>query len=275
MDLQEVVGKNITRYRKERDLTQKDLAKEIGISFQAISKWERGQSLPDIALIPVISNILQISIDRLFGYKSEQQITSIYEKEYETEDYYWGLVPSKLCLSVLELMPPVRQLKVLDIGCGEGKNSVFFARNGYDVSAFDISTAGLEKLQHLCNQMNVIVNSFRSDINDYRLNTPFDILFSSGVLHYIKPELREGLFANYKDNTRKNGIHVFNVFVDKPFIDPPPENEPNAHPWISGELLTYYHDWEIIKFEEIIFDCLSSGIPHQHAMDIMIAKKRS
>ena len=129
-------------------------------------------------------------------------------------------------------------------------------------------------MQKLCEHVNTSVNIFRADINDYRIKSKYDILFSSGVLHYIKPELRKEIFFNYKENTNKNGIHVFNVFVDKPFIEAPPENEPNAYPWISGELLTYYHDWEIIKFEEKIFDCQSSGIPHKHAMDIMIARKR-
>ena len=42
-------------------------------------------------------------------------------------------------------MPPTRPLKVLDIGCGEGKDAVFFARNGYDVTAFDLSKEGIEK----------------------------------------------------------------------------------------------------------------------------------
>lgn len=52
-----------------------------------------------------------------------------------------------------------------------------------------------------------------------------------------------------------------------------PEKEPNAYKWISGELLTYYHDWEIIKFGEVIFKCNSSGIHHKHAMNRIIAKK--
>ncbi|WMM24991.1 helix-turn-helix domain-containing protein [Tissierella sp. MB52-C2] len=274
MEIREIIGQNIARYRKERDLTQEDLAIELGISFKAISKWERGNSLPDITLVPDISKILGISIDRLFGYKNQENITSIYEQKYQTENYYWGLIPSKMCFNILELMPPIRQLKVLDIGCGEGKDAVFFARNGYDVSAFDISTVGLEKLQKLCEEINTSVNTFRADINDYRIKSKYDILFSSGVLHYIKPELRREIFLNYKENTNEDGIHVFNVFVDKPFIEAPPENEPNAYPWISGELLTYYHDWEILKFEEQTFDCESSGIPHKHTMNIMIAKKR-
>lgn len=177
------------------------------------------------------------------------------------------------CYQVLQLIPPTKHLKLLDVGCGEGKDAVFFARNGYDVSAFDVSDAGIEKTRSLAENVGVHVSVFKADILDYRLDTHYDIIFSSGVLHYIKPEYRKEIFDNYKRFTNENGIHVFNVFVNKPFIAPPPEKEPNVYKWYSGELLTHYHDWLIKDSSEIVFDCNSSGIPHKHAMTKMIAQK--
>jgi tellurite methyltransferase len=170
-------------------------------------------------------------------------------------------------------MPPVKRLKLLDVGSGEGKDAVFFARNGYDVTAFDISDAGIEKTKRLADQIGVPIRVFKADLLDFRLDEHFDIIFSSGVLHYIKPEFREEIFENYKRFTNPNGLHVLNVFVHKPFIAPPPEKEPNAYKWRSGELLGYYHDWLIKESSEVVFDCNSSGIPHQHAMTKMIAQK--
>jgi tellurite methyltransferase len=126
-------------------------------------------------------------------------------------------------------MPPTKHLKLLDIGCGEGKDAVFFARNGYDVTAFDISDAGIEKTKRLADMARVNVKVFKADITDFRLNTQLDILFLSGVLHYINPKFRREIFDNYKSYTNKDGMHFFNVFVQKPFIAPPPENEPNAY----------------------------------------------
>lgn len=267
------LAKNICRYRKEKGLTQEELARKLGVTFQAVSKWETSQTLPDITLLPGLSQVLDISIDKLLGYVSYDKQITIYEEEYKTQEYYWGIVPSKMCLRVLELMPPTTRLKLLDIGCGEGKDAVFFARNGYDVTAFDISDAGIEKTKRLADNAGVQVTVFKADILDFRLDTNFDILFSSGVLHYVKPQLREELFSNYKQFTNANGLHIFNVFVNKPFIDPPPEKEPTACKWISGELFTHYHDWLIQECSEVIFDCDSSGIPHQHAMNKVIAQK--
>lgn len=78
---------------------------------------------------------------------------------------------------------------------------------------------------------------------------------------------------NYKDHTNPGGINVHSVFVDKPFIEDAPDSEETAHKWMSGELMTYYHDWKIEWNVEEIFDCDSSGIPHRHAMNRIAAKK--
>ncbi|SHN88455.1 methyltransferase domain-containing protein [Desulfitobacterium chlororespirans] len=271
--MKDELAKNICRYRKEKGFTQEELAKKLGVTFQAVSKWETAQTLPDITLLPGLSKILDITIDKLLGYVSYDKQITIYEEEYKTQEYYWGIVPSKMCLRVLELIPPTTRLKLLDIGCGEGKDAVFFARNGYDVTAFDISDAGIEKTKRLAGNAGIQVKVFKADILDYRLDTNFDILFSSGVLHYVKPQLREEIFSNYKQFTNPNGLHIFNVFVNKPFIDPPPEKEPTACKWVSGELFTHYHDWLIQECSEVIFDCDSSGILHQHAMNKVIAQK--
>ncbi|WEK54454.1 MAG: methyltransferase domain-containing protein [Candidatus Cohnella colombiensis] len=267
------LARNIYRYRKERGFTQEELAQRLGLTFQAVSKWENAQTMPDIALLPELSRILEVSVDKLLGYISQDKIVSIYEEEYRSSEYYWGVEPNSVCYEILKLMPPGKPLKLLDIGCGEGKDAVFFARNGYEVTALDISDAGIEKTKRLADRAGVHVNVFKADILDYRLNSPFDILFSSGVLHYIQPEYREQIFSNYKQYTNQQGLHVFNVFVTKPFIAPPPEKEPNASVWQSGELLGNYYDWLIKDSAEVVFDCNSSGIPHQHAMSTMIAQK--
>lgn len=62
-----VIGKNISALRKQKGLTQEGLASELGVSFQAVSKWETGQSCPDIGLLPLIADLFSIHIDELFG----------------------------------------------------------------------------------------------------------------------------------------------------------------------------------------------------------------
>ncbi len=68
-----VIGKQIKKYRNERGLTQEQLGLAVGVTTQAVSKWERGGSIPDAEILPELSQILGVSIDALFG-REEQSI---------------------------------------------------------------------------------------------------------------------------------------------------------------------------------------------------------
>ena len=61
------IGINIKGLRKEKDLTQEQLAEILGVSFQAVSKWERGEGYPDIEMLPAIANYFGVSLDDLAG----------------------------------------------------------------------------------------------------------------------------------------------------------------------------------------------------------------
>lgn len=76
-------SENLKRLRKERELTQEALADFIGVSYQAVSKWERGENLPDITLLPVIAQFFGTSIDGLLGVdlnEREKEILAVIDK---------------------------------------------------------------------------------------------------------------------------------------------------------------------------------------------------
>lgn len=267
-------GKVICKRRKELGLTQNQLAKSLNISFQAVSKWENNTAYPDIGMLPKLAAVLNTTVDALLGYES---VVTDYDKRYDTEEYYWGLRPNDICYDIMKILPPVKPYRVLDIGCGEGKDAVFFAKCGYDVTAFDISEQGIEKAKRLARYNETEVRFFRADLFDYRPDTEYDIIFSSGVLHVIKKAERKEFFESLKAHTTDIGINALNVFVQKPFIDRAPDstrNEEQGDPWYSGELFGYYHDWLFHTCGEEIFDCNSGGTAHKHCMDTLIAQKR-
>lgn len=270
--MENVIGRNIARLRRENGMTQEALAGRLGVSFQAVSRWENGVTTPDVEMLLRIAAIMQVSLDALAGFAHTPKAVSPYQEWYKAPEYYWGTEPSSLCLKIIERLPPVRPYRVLDVGCGEGKDAVFMARCGYDVTAFDVAQAGVEKAKRLADKANVFIDAFVADVNEYRPGEEYDVVFSSGVLHYIRPQLRAEIFESYKAHTAPGGLHAMNVFVQKPFIAPPPEKE-DSYGWKSGELFTLYHDWRLEHVEEKIFDCDSSGVPHQHVMDVMVARK--
>lgn len=73
MELNENLRNNLIRLRKERNLTQEVLAEALGISVQAISKWETGVSLPDIMQLPRIAQFYGVTIDYLFYSKENTE----------------------------------------------------------------------------------------------------------------------------------------------------------------------------------------------------------
>ncbi|MCM1131806.1 MAG: helix-turn-helix domain-containing protein [Roseburia sp.] len=59
------MGEFLTELRKEKDLSQTDLAEIIGVTFQAVSKWERGEAIPDISILEKLSSFYSVSIDEI------------------------------------------------------------------------------------------------------------------------------------------------------------------------------------------------------------------
>ena len=198
-----------------------------------------------------------------------------YDQRYAGEDFYWGKEPSSMAPRVLEAVRPSASFrpKLIDIGCGEGRDIVYFARHGFEAVGLDLSPVGLEKAQQYAAEVGVHIETIHADITEYKLDDTYDVIFSTGTLHFLPPEVRQTHFEDYKAHTSPVGIHVVSVFVDKPFIPPAPDSDPGAHPFKSGELASYYWDWEIVYFTEDIFDCKSSGAPHKHCVDRIIARR--
>lgn len=69
------LGNRIAELRKEAGLTQEQLAGMLGVTYQAVSKWETGNSYPDISLLPRLSEIFHVSLDSLFGKEDNTILT--------------------------------------------------------------------------------------------------------------------------------------------------------------------------------------------------------
>lgn len=269
------IGSNIYKLRKEIGLTQTQMAEYLNVSFQTVSKWERGLCFPDITLLPGLAELLGTSVDALLGHTPGELRRTMYYDLYKDDRYYWGTDPTPLCYRILEKYPPVRHLRLLEIGCGEGRDAVFFARNGYEVSAYDITADGIRKAQQLAAIHHVPLTAFTADMVTFRPSEEYDIVYASRSLHYLPPKHRAEFFAAYKDKTRPGGLHAFMVMLEKPSIPAPPEQEQEKPVYLmrSGEIFTYYHDWDFLTFEETVIDCNSSGVMHQHCVNIMLAVK--
>jgi len=94
---QEKIGKFISELRKSKGLTQKELADMLGVTFQAVSKWERGQNVPDIAILKDISRIFNINIDDILNGETK--------KKYNNKLYYvLGVVFVLILLTIVIIL---------------------------------------------------------------------------------------------------------------------------------------------------------------------------
>lgn len=81
------VGKKIAELRKAHNMTQFELADKLGISFQAVSNWERGNSMPDISKLPEIAELFSVSIDEILGKRNGLLTEILQDDKVELEKY--------------------------------------------------------------------------------------------------------------------------------------------------------------------------------------------
>lgn len=197
-----------------------------------------------------------------------------YEQLYDSEEYYWGLEPADFLDRLIELSGGREGTrKVLDIGCGEGKDAVYMAQNGFEVTAFDITESGICKTKKLAADRKVDIRAFVADINDFDFNEQFDIIYSTGTIQYLREEGKAPFFEKIRRMTKPNGLVFFNVFVEKPYLELPPDWDREEKMWKTGELFLPFADWKLHLVDEVTFEDFSNGIPHYHCMDRVLAQK--
>lgn len=81
------IGNVIAKLRKSNEMTQEELALKVGVSAQTISKWETGNTMPDILLLPVIADVFDVTIDFLYGRDSKGTVLPIERNNYSEKVY--------------------------------------------------------------------------------------------------------------------------------------------------------------------------------------------
>lgn len=183
---------NIKKLRKERDLTQEGLADLLGVTFQAVSKWERGESYPDITLLPVIADFFDTSIDDLLGVdkaKNEQEILSVIDKfdnrKYNGTDGAFDFVTKAYKKYPSDFRIVVRYLHVLINDC--------------------LGTDDL--LKH----KKEIISVYHR-IQDYCVNDGIRICAKNLLIHYYKPLTRI-------ENSGVTAEDMYNIIETMPSIN--------------------------------------------------------
>src|SRR3989337_1261007 len=90
-----------------------------------------------------------------------------WDARYSSGEYSYIKRPSRLLVELFYLLP--KKGRVLDIACGEGRNALFLAENGYDVDAIDISGVAIERGRLLAAKGGVKINFIQADLESYKI----------------------------------------------------------------------------------------------------------
>lgn len=148
---------------------------------------------------------------------------------------------------IQDILKLKRTGKVLDLGCGEGGNSLELAKKGFDVTCIDISKTAIQNIKEFAKKNKIKINAICADIEEYNLTQKYDVIIGTGMFHFFAKELVEKLIKKIKDSTKKGGINIFNVFLNG---DPTQEYNLEGYYFQRGDLQKRYSNWKIKIYEE-------------------------
>ncbi|WP_425448806.1 helix-turn-helix domain-containing protein [Dethiothermospora halolimnae] len=193
----------IAKLRKEKGITQSQLAEYLGISFQSVSKWENGTTMPDINLLPKLSEYFQVSVDQILGIKPlsnreyRSRKTDSGEHWDDKLDYlkksrigFWN--NDYLEFLVSKVWKIIEPIDIIDFGCGYGYLGMVLLPilpKGSTYTGVDISDTLLEEAKSIFKYSKYVTKFIKSDVKDFNVHEKYDMAICQAFLrHLTKPK---------------------------------------------------------------------------------------
>ncbi len=203
---------------------------------------------------------------------------------YSSSQCVWGLEADKYLAMFLDEAPKGR---ALDIGCGEGRHSLFLAQNGYTVDAVDISEKAIQRLEHLSREYEVegLITPRVGDIRTMEVEEKYDLVIASYVFPFLRRSDIIDVVEKVKTSLSFQGcIYVSAVTVDDAEYHTYSKNQTPLEvrtfysPGLGcccyfferNELRTLFSDFRIIDYREVVINLLRE--PFSHAMCLLFAQ---
>ena len=194
-----VINLRLAELRRAKHITQSELAEAIGTSFQTISKWENGVTMPDITVLPVLAAYFDVSTDELLGLKPLKG--ELYLSEETDSEMFWDrhleyLMRSKnedwnsdyLEFLIRDIWKIDKSVNILDCGCGYAHFAAMvmpLLPDGSSYTGIDFSSALTDQAEKLIRTHNINGRIIKCDFIESRLKNKFDIVICQSVLRHI------------------------------------------------------------------------------------------
>lgn len=135
----------------------------------------------------------------------------MWDERYSAEEYAYGTKPNDFLADNLKHLP---KGKVLSLAEGEGRNAVFLAKQGYQVTAVDASLVGLNKARKLAKEEGVVIEFIHADLSDYDLGeNKWDGIFS--IFCPLPSVIRKQLYKNVEKGLKCEGTFLLESYTPK------------------------------------------------------------
>ena len=204
------------------------------------------------------------------GFSNPRQT---WDARFSTDDYIFGTGPNAWLERQASLLQP--GMRVLAVADGEGRNSVWMARRGLQVDAFDISPVGVAKAQRLAAQAGVQVNYEVASVEDFAWKVgEYDAVVAI-FIQFADPDTRATLFKRMKSALKPDGLLLLQGYTPKQ-LEYKTGGPPNLDHLYTEELLREaFGDMEIVELA-MYEDVLAEGSQHsgQSALAGLVARRR-
>lgn len=195
-----------------------------------------------------------------------------WDARFSSDDYIFGTEPNAWLARHAHLLQP--GMRVLAVADGEGRNSVWMAKQGLKVDAFDISPVGVDKARKLAQQQAVDVNFSVCGVEDYPWKTlEYDAVVAI-FIQFADPGTRATLFKRMKSALKPDGLILLQGYTPKQ-LEYKTGGPPNVdHLYTEALLREAFGDLDIAELRAYE-DVLTEGTQHhgQSALIGMVARK--
>ena len=184
--------------------------------------------------------------------------------KYEGTTYIYGKEPTAFLKEKLSLL---KKGKALVLAMGEGRNAVYLAENGFDVTGVDISEIGIEKCERLAEERGVVVNSIVADLTDYDMGKEQYNLITNFYFY------DKSILTRVIESLRPGGIFIFETYSR----DHPKHSKfgPKNPDYLvkPNELLEIFKSLRILYYEDTVTELDEGMHKGKAALIRLIARK--
>jgi len=181
------------------------------------------------------------------------KLSQIFDARYQQHNHLFGNTPVDLVIKATSILTKNTQhnktLRALDLGAGNGRNTIYLLKQGFYVTAVDISGEALKllKKEAVLIEKEDFLTTFKGSVMDFLFEIDYDLILGIGLLHFLSKQQIDLLIQRSINHTNILGLNVWIARMQ--------QNHRNSLSFvfpkhILKEYYTHLEDWKILHYEE-------------------------